>query len=76
LNQPPGWPSLIVSVFFLGGIQLMGIGAVGEYIGRIFITQNKRPQFVVSGVCHSKRSSEDHDNPAAPNKPASTSPPQ
>jgi polyisoprenyl-phosphate glycosyltransferase len=63
LNQPPGWPSLIVSVFFLGGIQLMGIGAVGEYIGRIFITQNKRPQFVVSAVCHSKRSSEDHDNP-------------
>ena len=63
LNQPPGWPSLIVSVFFLGGIQLMGIGAVGEYIGRIFITQNKRPQFVVSDVCHSKRSSDDHDNP-------------
>jgi polyisoprenyl-phosphate glycosyltransferase len=63
LNQPPGWPSLIVSVFFLGGIQLMGIGAVGEYIGRIFITQNKRPQFVVSAVCHSKRSSEGHDNP-------------
>ena len=63
LNQPPGWPSLIVSVFFLGGIQLMGIGAVGEYIGRIFITQNKRPQFIVRDVCHSHRSAEDHENP-------------
>jgi undecaprenyl-phosphate 4-deoxy-4-formamido-L-arabinose transferase len=49
-RMPEGWPSLIVSVFFLGGIQLMGIGTVGEYIGRIFITQNKRPQFTVKEV--------------------------
>ncbi len=77
LNQPPGWPSLIVSVFFLGGIQLMGIGAVGEYIGRIFITQNKRPQFVVRDVCRSQRSSEDQDNSAPePAKPVSKPPPR
>jgi undecaprenyl-phosphate 4-deoxy-4-formamido-L-arabinose transferase len=49
-RAPEGWPSLIVAVFFLGGIQLMGIGAVGEYIGRIFITQNKRPQFTIREV--------------------------
>jgi polyisoprenyl-phosphate glycosyltransferase len=47
---PEGYPSLIVTLFFLGGIQLMGIGAVGEYIGRIFITQNKVPQFTVKAV--------------------------
>jgi polyisoprenyl-phosphate glycosyltransferase len=47
---PEGYPSLIVTLFFLGGIQLMGIGAVGEYIGRIFITQNKTPQFTVKEV--------------------------
>jgi polyisoprenyl-phosphate glycosyltransferase len=47
---PEGYPSLIVTLFFLGGIQLMGIGAVGEYIGRIFITQNKTPQFTVKDV--------------------------
>jgi undecaprenyl-phosphate 4-deoxy-4-formamido-L-arabinose transferase len=47
---PEGYPSLIVTLFFLGGIQLMGIGAVGEYIGRIFITQNKTPQFTVRAV--------------------------
>lgn len=47
---PEGWASLIVSVTFLGGIQLVGIGAVGEYIGRMFITQNKRPQFIVKEV--------------------------
>jgi undecaprenyl-phosphate 4-deoxy-4-formamido-L-arabinose transferase len=47
---PEGYPSLIVTVFFLGGIQLMGMGAMGEYIGRIFITQNKTPQFTVKDV--------------------------
>lgn len=52
-QMPEGWPSLIVTVFFLGGIQLIGIGTVGEYIGRIFITQNKRPQFVVKEVHNS-----------------------
>jgi polyisoprenyl-phosphate glycosyltransferase len=49
-QMPEGWPSLIVAIFFLGGIQLMGIGAVGEYIARIFIAQNKRPQFTVKAV--------------------------
>ena len=39
---PEGYPSLIVTLFFLGGIQLMALGAVGEYIGRIFLTQNER----------------------------------
>ena len=49
-KSPEGYPSLIVTVFFLGGIQLMGLGAVGEYVGRIFLTQNKLPQFTVKDV--------------------------
>jgi polyisoprenyl-phosphate glycosyltransferase len=49
-SQVPGWPSLIVAVFFLGGVQLLGIGALGEYVGRIFLTLNRRPQFVVREV--------------------------
>ena len=40
---PEGWPSLIVSIFFLGGIRLMGLGAVGEYIGMIYVTMNSVP---------------------------------
>lgn len=47
---PEGYPSLIVSVFFLGGIQLVALGALGEYIGRIFLTQNRTPQFSVKTV--------------------------
>jgi undecaprenyl-phosphate 4-deoxy-4-formamido-L-arabinose transferase len=50
-RMPEGWPSLMVTVLFLGGIELVGIGALGEYIGRIYITQNKRPQFTVRDRC-------------------------
>jgi undecaprenyl-phosphate 4-deoxy-4-formamido-L-arabinose transferase len=50
-EAPEGWASTIVAVLFIGGIQLIGIGAIGEYIGRIFITQNARPQFTVKEIC-------------------------
>lgn len=49
-HEPPGWPSVIVAILFIGGIQLIGIGALGEYIGRIFITQNQRPQFTIKDI--------------------------
>lgn len=42
-----GWASLIVSILIFSGVQLMSIGIVGEYIGRIFLTQNKTPQYVI-----------------------------
>ena len=45
-----GWASLMVSVFILSGIQLFMFGIIGEYIGRIFLSQNKTPQFVVHQV--------------------------
>ncbi|MDR2346663.1 MAG: glycosyltransferase family 2 protein [Planctomycetaceae bacterium] len=46
-NNTPGWPTLIVAVLFLGGMQLISIGVVGEYVGRIYIETKKRPLFVV-----------------------------
>ncbi len=49
-REPAGWASVIVAILFIGGIQLIGIGAVGEYIGRIFMTQNQRPQFTVKEI--------------------------
>ena len=46
-NPVEGWASTAVAVFFLGGVQLVGLGALGEYVGRMFITVNRRSQFVV-----------------------------
>jgi polyisoprenyl-phosphate glycosyltransferase len=44
----PGFPSLIVSVMFFSGIQLLSLGIIGEYIGRIFAEVKRRPLYVVA----------------------------
>ncbi len=44
----PGFPSLIVSVMFFSGIQLMSLGIIGEYIGRIFAEVKRRPLYIVA----------------------------
>jgi glycosyltransferase involved in cell wall biosynthesis len=43
----PGYASIMVVVLFLGGIQLVGIGVVGEYIGRVFMEVKERPLYLV-----------------------------
>jgi len=44
----PGWASVMGLLSLLGGIQLVTIGVVGEYLGRIFVAHLNRPHFVVS----------------------------
>lgn len=43
----PGWTSLHISVLFLGGIQLIGIGMLGEYLGRVSDNVKSRPHYIV-----------------------------
>lgn len=46
-NWPPGWASLIVCVITFSGTQLISLGLIGEYLGKLFLTDNGTPQFVI-----------------------------
>ena len=46
----PGWTSLILSIWFLGGLQLLAIGMVGQYIGKIYIEVKQRPRYNIEKV--------------------------
>ena len=51
-----GWSSLIISLWFLGGVQILSIGVIGEYIGKIYMETKARPRFIIeSYVIHHKK---------------------
>ena len=47
-NTVAGWASLSSILCFLGGVQLISLGIIGEYIGKIYLETKKRPRFVIS----------------------------
>jgi glycosyltransferase involved in cell wall biosynthesis len=47
-NPEPGWPTLVVGIMFLGGVQLLSIGILGEYMGRIYDEVKRRPSYFIS----------------------------
>ena len=45
-----GWPSMMATICFFSGLNLMFMGIIGEYVGRIFLGMSKNPQYVVREV--------------------------
>jgi glycosyltransferase involved in cell wall biosynthesis len=56
----PGWTSVIVAVLFMGGVQLVSIGVLGAYLGRVFYETKRRPLYFVA-----ERIGEDRGDPSA-----------
>jgi hypothetical protein len=43
----PGWASTLIPVAFLGGLQLLALGVIGEYVGKIYAETKRRPRYIV-----------------------------
>ena len=47
-----GWSSLLLSIWFIGGVQLLSVGILGEYIGKIYREVKRRQRYIVEKVCN------------------------
>jgi glycosyltransferase involved in cell wall biosynthesis len=65
-NKPPqGWASLMVAVLVLAGVQLIVVGLIGEYLGRMFLAVNRKPQYLVREVFRHNGEGLEIEHPAA-----------
>lgn len=53
-NVEKGWTSLILSIWFIGGVQLLCIGLIGQYIGKIYMEVKQRPRYIVEKLLDSE----------------------
>ncbi len=47
----PGWASTVIPLYFLGGVQLLALGVIGEYLAKVFEATKRRPRYHVDTVC-------------------------
>ncbi|WP_028504748.1 glycosyltransferase family 2 protein [Ruminococcus sp. FC2018] len=46
-NAVPGWSTIVISIWAIGGLQLLSIGVIGEYIGKIYLEAKARPKYII-----------------------------
>ena len=64
-SAPQGWASILIVVLFMGAVQLLSLGIIGEYIRLIFLETKNRPTFIVAELKrHDTRGSDDDRDPA------------
>lgn len=56
-NIPVGWPSLMATILLVGGLQMIGLGLIGEYLGRAYLKLNRKPQYVIRGTTFAEEAS-------------------
>ena len=59
-NTVPGWTFIVISILFIGGLQLIMLGILGGYIGRIYSEAQNRPLYIIDNIYETK----DHDQQA------------
>src|SRR4029434_7842238 len=69
-KPPQGWASLMVAVLVLAGVQLVVVGLIGEYLGRMFLAVNRKPQYLVREVFHRGVDGLEVERPVADTKAA------
>ena len=50
----PGWTTIVLSVWGIGGLQLLALGVIGEYIGKIYMEVKERPRYIIESVLYTK----------------------
>ena len=46
----PGWTSIVLPIYILGGVHMIALGVIGEYIGKIYMETKARPRFIVDEI--------------------------
>lgn len=67
-----GWTSLVLSLWFIGGVQLLALGLIGEYIGKIYKEVKQRPLFVIEKALDGSAKEQVENNVSAPPVPAAS----
>ena len=58
---PPGWASLMVVIWLLAGVQLLSLGIIGEYVGKVYSEVKDRPRYIIETTTLSRACEDKND---------------